>query len=68
MLNAMNHPNNLQELLKNSAEKFGERVALSEFVNGALSEITYKTLHEYALIGANNIVKTGLQPGENIAI
>ena len=63
-----NGPKNLREMLENSAEKYENQVALSEFKNDELISTTFWELYLSALIQSEELIKLGAKKGDNIAI
>ncbi|HIC77170.1 MAG TPA: hypothetical protein EYO89_04800 [Candidatus Dadabacteria bacterium] len=64
----MNEPRNILDMLQNSAKNYGNRIALSEFENGELIEISFAKLNDLARRQCIFLKMHGGKPGSNIAI
>ena len=64
----MNEPRNILDMLQNSAKNYGTRIALSEFENGELIEISFAKLNDLARRQCIFLKMHGGKPGSNIAI
>ena len=61
-------PKNLYEMLRNSAERYGQDTALTEIKEGKLVSISFRSLHSKALYRAKMLLESGIKPKSNVAI
>ena len=61
-------PKNLYEMLRNSAERYGQDTALTEIKKGKLVSISFSSLHSKALYRAKMLLESGIKPKSNVAI